>query len=197
MSVDSCLHSLFGVSKLSADMLVQEYGRYFGLRTGCFRCGCITGPGHSGAPLHGFLAYLVRCAMERRPYSVIGYRGKQVRDNIHAADLADAFWRFITDPSPGEVFNMGGGRQVNCSVNEAIGMVEVLEGRSMIVSHVEAPRIGDHRWWISDARKFRTRYPGWAPRFDIGGLIADIHAGQRERKRAAAGRKTTAENAAR
>ena len=196
MSVDACLHSLFGVSKLAADMLVQEYGRYFGLRTGCFRCGCITGPGHSGAPLHGFLAYLVRCAVERVPYSVIGYGGKQVRDNIHAADLAAAFWCFIADPAPGEVFNMGGGRQVNCSVNEAIGMVEALEGRPMMVSHAAAPRIGDHRWWISDARKFRARYPRWAPRFDIRGLIADIHGGQRERQRGAARAHAVAEPAA-
>jgi CDP-paratose 2-epimerase len=183
MSVDRCLHSLFGVSKLSADLLVQEYGRYFGLRTACFRCGCITGPGHSGAPLHGFLAYLVRCAVEQVPYSVIGYGGRQVRDNIHAADLAAAFWCFIVQPAEGEVFNMGGGRQVNCSVNEAIAMVEALQGRAMTVDHVAEARIGDHRWWISDVRKFRARYPGWSPRFDIRSLIADIQDGLSARLR--------------
>jgi CDP-paratose 2-epimerase len=177
MPVDTCLHSLFGVSKLSADLLVQEYGRYFGLRTGCFRCGCITGPGHSGAALHGFLAYLVRCAVEDRPYAVIGYGGKQVRDNIHAADLAAAFWCFIERPGNGEVFNMGGGRHANCSVNEAIALVEQLTVRRMALSHVESPRIGDHQWWISDLRKFASRYPHWSQRFDIVSTIADIHDG--------------------
>lgn len=186
MSVDSCLHSLFGVSKLSADMLVQEYGRYFGLRTACFRCGCITGPGHSGAPLHGFLAYLVRCAMERRPYTIIGYGGKQVRDNIHAADLAQAFWCFIEQPKCGEVFNMGGGRHANCSVNEAVVMLEQITGRPMAVTRVAAPRTGDHQWWISDTRKFQAHYPHWAPTFDIRGLIADIHHGMSQRLLAAA-----------
>jgi len=181
MSVDGCLHSLFGASKLSADVLVQEYGRYFGLRTACFRCGCITGPGHSSAPLHGFLAYLVRCAVERRPYSIIGYNGKQVRDNIHAADLAAAFWCFIEQPMPGEVFNMGGGRHANCSVNEAVAIVEALTGRPMSVSYSPDARIGDHQWWISDVRKFRARYPHWSPTFDVGGLIADIHDGVRQR----------------
>jgi CDP-paratose 2-epimerase len=177
MSVDGCLHSLFGASKLSADVLVQEYGRYFGLRTGCFRCGCITGPGHSSAPLHGFLAYLVRCAVEARPYAVIGYGGKQVRDNIHAADLAAAFWCFIQDPTPGEVFNMGGGRHASCSVNEAIATVEALTGRPMTLSYTPEPRIGDHQWWISDVRKFQARYPNWSLTFDVAALIADIHDG--------------------
>jgi CDP-paratose 2-epimerase len=186
MSVDACLHSLFGASKLAADVLMQEYGRYFGLRTGCFRCGCITGPGHSSAPLHGFLAYLVRCAVEGRPYEIIGYGGKQVRDNIHAADLAAAFWCFIERPVAGAVFNMGGGRHANCSVNEAIGVVEELIGRPMLVSRTDAARIGDHRWWISDVRKFRMHYPQWAPTFDTRGVIADIHDGLRARWPAAA-----------
>ena len=181
MPIDNCLHSLFGVSKLSADMLVQEYGRYFGLRTGCFRCGCITGPGHSGAPLHGFLAYLVRCAVEDRPYSIIGYNGKQVRDNIHAADLAAAFWCFIQDPSPGQVFNMGGGRSGSCSVNEAVTLAEALTRRPMSIRFIDEPRIGDHQWWITDVRKFRARYPQWSHTFDITALIADIHSGLHRR----------------
>ena len=186
MPVDACLHSIFGASKLAADVMVQEYGRYFGLRTGCFRGGCLTGPGHSGAQLHGFLAYLVRCAVEGRPYSVFGHHGKQVRDNIHAADLARAFWCFIQDPAPGEVFNIGGGRHSNCSVVEAIGMVEALEGRPMAWSHVDEPRIGDHQWWISDVRKFRARYPQWDYAYDIQAIIADIHDGLRQRLRFAA-----------
>ncbi len=181
MSVDACLHSLFGASKLAADVLVQEYGRYFGLRTGCFRCGCITGPGHSSAPLHGFLAYLVRCAVEGRPYEIIGYGGKQVRDNIHAADLAAAFWCFIEQPAAGAVFNMGGGRHSNCSVVEAIGLVEALTERPMQVRHTEAARIGDHRWWVGDVGKFRAHYPHWAPTFDTQSLIADIYDGLRAR----------------
>jgi len=185
MSVDATLHSLFGASKLSADVLVQEYGRYFGLRTACFRCGCITGPGHSGAALHGFLAYLVRCAVERRPYAVIGYDGKQVRDNIHAADLAAAFWCFIEHPSAGAVFNMGGGRAANCSVNEAVAAVEAITGRPMALSYTPEARIGDHRWWISNVEKFRTAYPHWAPRYDIGAMLGDIHAGLSERLLAA------------
>lgn len=186
MPVDACLHSIFGASKLAADVMVQEYGRYFGLRTGVFRGGCLTGPGHSGAQLHGFLAYLVKCAVEKRPYTVFGHRGKQVRDNIHAADLARAFWCFIQDPAPGEVFNIGGGRHANCSVIEAIGMVEALEGREMAWSHADAPRIGDHQWWIGDVGKFRARYPRWEYSYDIQGIIADIHDGLRHRLRAAA-----------
>jgi CDP-paratose 2-epimerase len=186
MPIDACLHSLFGASKLAADVMVQEYGRYFGLRTGCFRGGCLTGPGHSGAQLHGFLAYLVKCAVGRHPYTVFGHHGKQVRDNIHAADLARAFWCFIADPAPGEVFNIGGGRHANCSVIEAIAMVEALEGRTMAWSYDDAPRIGDHQWWISDMRKFRVRYPRWDYAYDIRSIMADIHAGLRERLRLAA-----------
>jgi CDP-paratose 2-epimerase len=186
MPVDACLHSVFGASKLAADVMVQEYGRYFGLRTGCFRGGCLTGPGHSGAQLHGFLAYLVKCAVEGRPYTVFGHLGKQVRDNIHAADLARAFWCFIEDPAPGEVFNIGGGRHANCSVIEAIAMVEALEGRTMSWSHMDAPRTGDHQWWISDVRKFRARYPLWDYAYDIKAIVGDIHAGLRDRLRIAA-----------
>jgi CDP-paratose 2-epimerase len=177
MPVDHCLHSLFGVSKLSADVMVQEYGRYFGMQTACFRGGCLTGPGHSGAQLHGFLAYLMRCAMTGQPYTVFGYKGKQVRDNIHAGDLAQAFWEFFLRPTPGEVFNIGGGRHANCSMLEAIAMAEALTGRPMNYQYSETNRVGDHIWWISDVSKFQALYPQWRYRYDIKSLMGDIHAG--------------------
>ena len=176
MSIDGCLHSLFGVSKASADLLVQEYGRYFGMRTACFRGGCITGPGHAGAPLHGFLSYLVQCGVTGRPYTVIGYAGKQVRDNIHAADLAEAFWAFFGAPRSGAVYNMGGGRRANCSVLEAIAIVERLTGRAMRWTYEPTPRVGDHQWWISDVGRFAGDYPQWAPRRGIEETIGEIHA---------------------
>jgi len=181
MSVDGCLHSLFGSSKLAADVLVQEYGRYFGMKTACFRGGCLTGPGHSGAQLHGFLAYLVKCAMTGTPYTVFGYKGKQVRDNIHARDLVRAFWAFFQRPRSGEVFNMGGGRHANCSMTEAIAMAEALTGRPMTWSYQDANRVGDHIWWISDTRRFRTLYPEWSYQYDIQGIMQDIHQGLSER----------------
>ena len=177
MPVDACLHSLFGASKLAADVLVQEYGRYFGMRTACFRGGCLTGPGHSGAQLHGFLSYLVRCAATDTPYSVFGHKAKQVRDNIHAEDLARAFLCFVERPTCGEVYNIGGGRHSNCSVIEAITLAEAAVGRPMRVTVVDQPRIGDHVWWISDTRKFRAHYPQWRQRHDIASIVADIHAG--------------------
>ena len=185
MPIDRCLHSLFGASKVAADVLVQEYGRYFGMRTGCFRGGCLTGPGHSGAQLHGFLAYLMRCAVADRPYTVLGYKGKQVRDNIHVRDVVEAFWAFFLRPTPGEVFNLGGGRHSNCSMLEAIAMAEALTGRPMNVSYAEDNRIGDHIWWISDVSKFQALYPDWRYRFDIKSLMADIHAGVSARLEAA------------
>jgi CDP-paratose 2-epimerase len=185
MSVDACLHSLFGVSKAAADLLVQEYGRYFGLRTACFRAGCITGPGHSGAPLHGFLAYLVKCAVTGTPYTVLGYKGKQVRDNIHCADLADAFWWFYQRPAPGAVFNIGGGRHCNCSMAEAIAVAEDLTGRPMRRGYADQARVGDHVWWISDVGRFQALYPEWACRYDLPALMADIHAGLVDRLRPA------------
>lgn len=177
MSIDACLHSLFGASKVAADVLVQEYGKYFGLRTACFRGGCLTGPGHSGAQLHGFLAYLVRCAVTGTPYTVFGYKGKQVRDNIHARDLVEAFWAYFQRPTAGEVYNIGGSRHSNCSMIEAIGMAEKLTGRPMTYSYSEDNRIGDHQWWISDVRKFQAAYPEWRYRYDIQSLMADIYEG--------------------
>jgi len=174
MSIDSCLHSLFGASKLAADVVVQEYGRYFGMRTACFRGGCLTGPGHSGAKLHGFLAYLAKCAVTGAPYTVLGYKGKQVRDNIHSYDLVNAFWHFIQAPRAGAVYNIGGSRHSNCSMLEAIAACERLSGKPMNWSYSEHNRTGDHIWWISDVRRFQRDYPGWTYRYDIEAILAEI-----------------------
>ena len=175
MSVDNCLHSLFGASKLAADVIVQEYGRYFGLKTACFRGGCLTGPGHSGTMLHGFLAYLVKCAITGEPYTVFGYQGKQVRDNIHSWDLVNAFWHFMRQPRAGAVYNIGGSRHSNCSMLEAIASCERLTGRPMNWSYSEQNRTGDHIWWISDVRRFRSDYPDWHYRYDVEGILAEIY----------------------
>ena len=177
MSIDGCLHSLFGASKVAADVLVQEYWRYFGMSTACFRGGCITGPGHSGAQLHGFLAYLMKCAMTGAPYTVFGHKGKQVRDNIHCSDLVEAFWCFFQRPSPGAVFNIGGGRHANCSMMEAIAIAEGLTGRPMRHGYSDEARIGDHIWWVSDMSRFHSAYPEWSYQYDTSGMMADIHAG--------------------
>jgi len=181
MPVDACLHSLFGASKLAADIMVQEYGKYFGMHTACFRGGCLTGPGHSGAQLHGFLAYLLKCAATGAPYTVLGYKGKQVRDNIHAADLVRAFRCFVERPSCGEVFNIGGGRHSNCSMLEAISLATEITGEAMRLSFVEEPRVGDHQWWISDTRKFQRAYPDWRCAFTLRETMEDIFAGQMAR----------------
>src|SRR4029079_1292283 len=161
MSIDQTLHSLFGVSKVAADALVQEYGRYFGLKTACFRGGCLAGPNHSGTELHGFLAYLMRCAVTGQPYVVYGYKGKQVRDNIHSADLIDAFREFFKAPRVGEVYNIGGGRFSNCSMLEAIALCEEITGVLLDWTYQEQNRVGDHVWWISDTNRFRRRYAAW------------------------------------
>src|SRR5580704_7216995 len=155
MSLDGCLHSIFGASKIAADVMVQEYGRYFGMKTACFRGGCLTGPNHSGTHLHGFLAYLARCAVTGTPYVVHGYKGKQVRDNIHAHDLIKAFWSFIQRPRSGEVYNIGGSRHSSCSVLEAIGLCEQIVGHPVNWKYDAKARVGDHIWWISDVRKFK------------------------------------------
>jgi CDP-paratose 2-epimerase len=174
MSIDQSKHSLFGVSKVAADVLVQEYGRYFGLKTGAFRGGCLTGPCHSGAELHGFLAYLAKCAVSGRPYTVYGYRGKQVRDNIHSYDLVNAFWHFYQDPRPAAVYNMGGSRHSNCSVLEAIQLIEELSGKPISYQISEQARSGDHIWWISDIRKFQKDYPEWSFRYDLRRIVEEI-----------------------
>lgn len=185
MSIDQSKHSLFGVSKLSADTMVQEYGRYFGMNTVCFRGGCLTGPGHSGAQLHGFLAYLAQCAVTEREYTVIGYAGKQVRDNIHAVDLVRMFWHYHQQPRPGEVYNAGGGRFSNCSVLEAIAICEQLTGKPMRIAFDDQPRAGDHIWYISDTRKFRQHYPQWNYSIELKETIAEIVSAVAERVSAA------------
>jgi CDP-paratose 2-epimerase len=177
MRVDRTQHSLFGCSKLAADVLVQEYARYFGLSTGCFRCGCITGGGHAAVEQHGFLAYLMSCAVDRRPYVIHGYGGKQVRDNIHAEDLVSAFEAFAQNPRPGAVYNMGGGRERSISVLEAIDACERVSGHSISVSSEPEPRRGDHVWWISDVRKFQGDYPGFRYRFDNEQIFSSVHSG--------------------
>ncbi|MGH9552075.1 MAG: NAD-dependent epimerase/dehydratase family protein, partial [Terriglobales bacterium] len=154
MSVDHCLHSLFGVSKLAADAAVQEYGRYFGMKTVCFRGGCLTGPKHSGCESHGFLAYLIKCIATGMPYKVYGYKAKQVRDNIHSSDLVRAFHEFIKAPRSGEAYNMGGGRTSNCSMMEAMELAQSIADRKLNWTYVDQARIGDHIWWISSNAKF-------------------------------------------
>lgn len=174
MSIDQSKHSLFGVSKVAADVLTQEYGRYFGLRTGTFRGGCLTGPAHSGAELHGFLAYLVKCALTGKPYTIYGYKGKQVRDNIHSYDLVTAFWSFFQKPIAGGVYNMGGSRHSNCSMLEAITYTEELTGKRLNYTMSDDARSGDHIWWISDVRKFQRDFPAWKYRYDLKRIIKEI-----------------------
>lgn len=175
LSIDQSLHSLFGASKVSADILVQEYGRYFSMPTVCFRGGCLTGPNHSGTQLHGFLAYLMKCAATRTPYRVFGYKGKQVRDNIHSADLIAAFDAFFHAPRCGAVYNMGGGRFSHCSMQEAIAICETICGEEMVVEYDNGHRIGDHIWWISDTSKFAADYPSWQQRYNILDILTEIH----------------------
>ena len=175
MSIDASTHSLFGASKVAADVLVQEYGRYFHMNTVCFRGGCLTGPAHSGAPLHGFLNYLMRCCKTGTPYTVLGYKGKQVRDNIHAFDLVNMFWHYYQNPRPGQVYNAGGGRHSNCSMLEAIAMCERISGKKLNWTYSETNRIGDHIWWISDVSKFRSHYPDWAYTYTITDILQNIH----------------------
>jgi CDP-paratose 2-epimerase len=175
MSIDYSKHSLFGVSKAAADLMVQEYGRYFGTTTVTMRGGCLTGPGHSGAQLHGFLAFLMKCATTGQHYTVFGYKGKQVRDNLHCDDLVAAFDVAYRDPKPGEVYNMGGGRWSDCSVLEAIEACESITGKPMSWSYDEAARPGDHIWWVSDTSKFRKHYPIWQPRHSVKEILEEIH----------------------
>jgi CDP-paratose 2-epimerase len=175
MSIDQALHSLFGASKVAADVLVQEYGRYFGMKTVAFRCGCLTGPAHSGAQLHGFLAYLMKCVCTGSEYTVFGYKGKQVRDNIHSADVVSAFLAFAEAPRCGEVYNLGGGRHSNCSMLEAIEMCERIAGRPLNWKYSDQSRRGDHIWYISDLRKFQSHYPAWRQQHSLETLLNDIH----------------------
>lgn len=182
MAIDQSLHSIFGASKVAADLLVQEYGRYFGLKTVCFRGGCLTGPNHSGTELHGFLAYLMKCTISGRPYTVFGYKGKQVRDNIHSADLIACFYQFFLAPRVGEVYNIGGGQFSNTSMLEAIQLCEQIAGRSLQWTYSDVNRPGDHIWWITDTRKFRAHYPRWTQRYSTERILSELyHAiGERE-----------------
>lgn len=173
-SIDQCLHSLFGVSKASADLLVQEYGRYFGLKTGVFRGGCLTGPGHKGAELHGFLSYLIKCIKHGTPYTIYGFFGKQVRDVIHSFDVVRAFDEYYKDPKMGEVYNIGGGRHSNCSVLEAITMVERKLGRKAVITYNDEARIGDHQWYITDMSRFKSHYPEWNYTYTLDQIIDEI-----------------------
>jgi CDP-paratose 2-epimerase len=181
MSIDQSTHSLFGVSKAAADLLVQEYGRYFGMPTVCFRGGCLTGPNHAGTQLHGFLSYLMKCTMAGEPYTVFGYGGKQVRDNIHAADLVAAFESFHRAPRAGAIYNIGGGRQSNCSMLEAIEVCQEIAGHELSWSMAEENRVGDHRWWISDLGPFKRDYPDWDITHDVRDILTQIYERNAER----------------
>lgn len=162
MSIDATKHSVFGASKVAADVMCQEYGRYFGLNVGVFRGGCLTGPNHAGAELHGFLSYLVKCIVHNKPYTIFGYKGKQVRDNIHSHDLVSMFWHFHQHPRPGEVYNAGGGRNNSTSIIEAIQTINRLAGTKWDnYTLSDTNRIGDHIWYISDLTKFQSHYPKW------------------------------------
>jgi len=173
-SIDDCTHSFFGVSKTYADLIVQEYGKNVGLNTVCFRGGCITGPNHSGAKLHGFLSYLVKLSLNKKKYSIIGYKGKQVRDNIHSYDLVNCFWEFYKKPKKGTIYNIGGGRYSNCSIIEALEMVEKLSNIKIKKEYINKNRVGDHIWYISDLRKFKKDYPNWKQKYNTKKIIEEL-----------------------
>jgi len=184
MSIDQTKHSVFGASKVAADVMVQEYGKYFGMKTAVFRGGCLTGPNHSGAQLHGFLAYLMKCAISGNHYTIFGYQGKQVRDNIHSADLVNMFWHFYQNPRQGEVYNAGGGRFANCSMLEAIDWCEKITGNKMSYSYSETNRIGDHIWYVSDVNKFKSHYPTWDWKYNLEATLVEMHDKMNERLKA-------------
>jgi len=181
MPIDHCLHSIFGAGKVAADVMVQEYGRYFGMNTVAFRCGTLTGPTHAASEQHGFLAYLMRCAMQRQTYTIHGYRGKQVRDAIHCYDLITAFEAYFRSPRPGEVYNMGGSRSSHCSVREAIELAEELIGEPMNTRYSDANRLGDHVWWVSGIQRFRRDYPEWDLTYDVPAILAEIYSTNADR----------------
>ena len=173
-SIDNSTHSFFGVSKTYADLIVQEYGKNIGLKTVCFRGGCITGPNHSGASLHGFLSYLVKSSLNNKKYNLIGYKGKQVRDNLHSKDLVKCFWEFYKKPKSGEVYNIGGGRYSNCSIVEALNLVEKLANCKIKRKKIKLPRTGDHIWYISDTSKFKKHYPNWKQKYNTNKIIEEL-----------------------
>ncbi len=180
MTIDQSKHSIFGVSKVAADVMAQEYGRYFGMNIGIFRGGCLSGPNHRGEKLHGFLAYLMKCAFKKEEYTIFGYKGKQVRDNIHSEDLINMFCQFYNNPKKGEVYNAGGGRYSNCSMLEAINLCQEITGDKMNIKYSETNRIGDHIWWISDVSKFKRDFPDWNWRFDVRSILTEIHSTLKE-----------------
>ena len=173
-SIDNCTHSFFGVSKTYADLIVQEYGKNIGLKTVCFRAGCLTGPNHSGAKLHGFLSYLVKISLTKKKYTLIGYKGKQVRDNLHSFDLVNSFWEFFKKPTSGEVYNIGGGRYSNCSIIEALDLVDKIANISVKRDILKKPRVGDHIWYISNLSKFKKQYPNWNQKYDTKKIIEEL-----------------------
>mgnify|MGYP001270553120 FL=1 len=173
-SIDNCTHSFFGVSKSYADLIVQEYGKNIGLKTVCFRAGCLTGPNHNGAKLHGFLSYLVKICIAKKKYSLIGYKGKQVRDNLHSFDLVNSFWQFFKKPTRGEVYNIGGGRYSNCSILEALNLVEDIANISIKRNIIKKPRVGDHIWYISNLSKFKKHYPNWKQKYNTKKIIEEL-----------------------
>lgn len=181
MSIDMTKHSLFGASKVAADVVVQEYGRYFGMKTSCFRGGTLTGPNHSAAELHGFLAYVMQCTMSGTPYRVFGYKGKQVRDAIHSSDLINCFEQVYNAPRSAEVYNIGGGRFSNCSVQEAIEMCEDITGKRLDHTYVEDNRIGDHIWWIGSNARFQEHYPGWSLKYDVRAILEEMFEANKDR----------------
>jgi CDP-paratose 2-epimerase len=182
MSIDQTKHSIFGASKVAADIMVQEYGKYFGMNTVVFRGGCLTGPNHSGAQLHGFLSYLMKCAITKTDYTIFGYKGKQVRDNIHSFDLVNMFWHYYQNPRPGEVYNAGGGRNANCSMLEAIKQCELISGNKINVTYNETNRIGDHIWYISDLSKFKNHYPEWNWKYNLEETLNGMYESMMNRK---------------
>lgn len=173
-NIDNSVHSFFGVSKTYADILAQEFGKNYGLKIGIFRAGCLTGPNHSGAGLHGFLSFLVKSCIKNKSYNIIGYKGKQVRDNLHSKDLINAFWEFVKKPKPGEVYNIGGGKYSNCSVIEAINHVEKRLKLKIKIKYLKKNRLGDHIWYISDLSKFKKDYPKWSVLYNSNSIIDEI-----------------------
>ena len=174
MSIDNNTHSFFGVSKTYADLIVQEYGKNIGLNCACFRAGCITGPSHAGAKLHGFLSYLVKSSIENKSYTIFGYKGKQVRDNIHSVDLINCFWEFFKKPKKGEIYNVGGGRFSNCSIIEALNITEKICKIKIKRKYVSTNRIGDHIWYISNMKKFKKHYPKWKQSYSTNRIINEL-----------------------
>jgi len=174
MSIDNCTHSFFGASKSYADLIVQEYGKNIGLKTVCFRAGCITGPNHSGAKLHGFLAYLVKVSLLKGKYNLIGYKGKQVRDNIHSYDLVRCFWEFYKKPRKGEVYNIGGCRYSNCSIIEALNYIEKKIGIKIKRIIKKENRVGDHIWYVTSMKKFKKHFPNWIQKYNTEKIIDEL-----------------------